>query len=95
MDTNIIFIYFRCCALCVLSGVSPAFSPQQQLMLGMLAEKHTRNACLLSDPSNHASRRVPAQDALARTPLWSTMMKEFPSGNGRRYPKQEDENASR
>ncbi|MBW0496216.1 hypothetical protein O181_035931 [Austropuccinia psidii MF-1] len=36
----------------------------------MLADKHTRNARLLCDPSYHAARRVPAQDALARTPLW-------------------------
>ncbi|MBW0567531.1 hypothetical protein O181_107246 [Austropuccinia psidii MF-1] len=46
----------------------------------MLANKHTRNACLLSDPSN--------QDSLTRTPLWSRMMKAFPSRNGHRDPKQ-------
>ncbi|MBW0529072.1 hypothetical protein O181_068787 [Austropuccinia psidii MF-1] len=61
----------------------------------MLADKHTRNACLLSDSSNHAARGVPAQDALAKTPLCSTMMKVFPSGNGPRYPKQADGNNSR
>ncbi|MBW0532865.1 hypothetical protein O181_072580 [Austropuccinia psidii MF-1] len=38
-------------------------------MLVMLANKHTRNVCLLSAPSNHMARGVPAQDALARTPL--------------------------
>ncbi|MBW0537621.1 hypothetical protein O181_077336 [Austropuccinia psidii MF-1] len=37
---------------------------------------------------------VPAQDALARTPLWLTMMKVFPSGNGCWDPKQADGNAS-
>ncbi|MBW0529738.1 hypothetical protein O181_069453 [Austropuccinia psidii MF-1] len=63
-------------------------------MLVMLANKHTRNACLLSDPSDHASRGVPNQDTLARTPLWSTMMKAFPSGNARRDPKQADGNYS-
>ncbi|MBW0552115.1 hypothetical protein O181_091830 [Austropuccinia psidii MF-1] len=63
-------------------------------MLVMLAYKHTRNACLLSDPSDHTARGVPDQDTLARTPLWSTMMKAFPSGNGRRDPKKEDENNS-
>ncbi|MBW0516867.1 hypothetical protein O181_056582 [Austropuccinia psidii MF-1] len=60
----------------------------------MLAAKHTRNACLFSDPSDHTARGVPNQDALARTPLWSTMMKAFLSGNGRRDPKQEDGNNS-
>ncbi|MBW0492046.1 hypothetical protein O181_031761 [Austropuccinia psidii MF-1] len=31
---------------------------------------HTRNARLLSDPSDHAARGVPNQDSLVRTPLW-------------------------
>ncbi|MBW0531895.1 hypothetical protein O181_071610 [Austropuccinia psidii MF-1] len=61
----------------------------------MLADKHTRNARLLSDPSDHATRGFSTQDTLARTPLWSTMMKEFPSGNGLRDPKQADGNDSR
>ncbi|MBW0564005.1 hypothetical protein O181_103720 [Austropuccinia psidii MF-1] len=61
----------------------------------MLANKHTRNARLLSDPSDHTARGVPDQDTLARTPLWSTMMKTLPSGNGRRDPKQADGNNSR
>ncbi|MBW0522450.1 hypothetical protein O181_062165 [Austropuccinia psidii MF-1] len=60
----------------------------------MLAGKHTRNACSLSDPSDHAARGVPAQDALARSPLWSTMMKVFPSRNGPLDPKQADGNNS-
>ncbi|MBW0531033.1 hypothetical protein O181_070748 [Austropuccinia psidii MF-1] len=60
----------------------------------MLADKHTRNAGLLSDPSNHAARGVPDQDALARTPLWSMMMKAFQSRNGSRDPKQADGNNS-
>ncbi|MBW0530963.1 hypothetical protein O181_070678 [Austropuccinia psidii MF-1] len=38
-------------------------------MLVMLADKHTRNACLLSNRSDHGARGVPTQDALARTPL--------------------------
>ncbi|MBW0503338.1 hypothetical protein O181_043053 [Austropuccinia psidii MF-1] len=33
------------------------------------------------------ARGVPAQDALARTPLWSRMMKVFPSGKGHQDPK--------
>ncbi|MBW0511542.1 hypothetical protein O181_051257 [Austropuccinia psidii MF-1] len=37
---------------------------------------------------------VPEQDALPRTPLWSTMMKAFPSGNGHWDPKQADRNNS-
>ncbi|MBW0523800.1 hypothetical protein O181_063515 [Austropuccinia psidii MF-1] len=61
-------------------------------MLVMLVHKHTRNACLLSNPSSHAARGVPNQDALVRTPLWTMMMKAFPSGNGRRDPKQADGN---
>ncbi|MBW0508468.1 hypothetical protein O181_048183 [Austropuccinia psidii MF-1] len=64
-------------------------------MLVMLANKHTRNACLLCNPSEHAARGVPAQDALARTPLWAMMMKVFPSGNGPRDPKQANGNNSR
>ncbi|MBW0499921.1 hypothetical protein O181_039636 [Austropuccinia psidii MF-1] len=59
-------------------------------MLVMLANKHTRNACWLSDPFDHTAREVLNQDALARTPLWSTMRKAFPSGNGCRDPKQAD-----
>ncbi|MBW0488863.1 hypothetical protein O181_028578 [Austropuccinia psidii MF-1] len=61
----------------------------------MLADKHTRNACLLSDPSNHVARGVPSQDALARTPLWSTMLKVFLSGNGHQDPKKSYGNNSR
>ncbi|MBW0510255.1 hypothetical protein O181_049970 [Austropuccinia psidii MF-1] len=56
----------------------------------MLAYKHTRNPCLLSGPSDHTARGVPYQDALTRTALWSTMMKAFPSGNGRQDPKQDN-----
>ncbi|MBW0556457.1 hypothetical protein O181_096172 [Austropuccinia psidii MF-1] len=63
-------------------------------MLVMLADKYTRNACLLSDPSNQAARGVPAQDTLTITPLWSAMMKLFPSGNGHQDPKQADGNDS-
>ncbi|MBW0517577.1 hypothetical protein O181_057292 [Austropuccinia psidii MF-1] len=55
---------------------------------------HTRNARSFSDPSNHTARAVRAQDALARTPLWSTMMKVFPSGNGYWDPKQANGNDS-
>ncbi|MBW0490043.1 hypothetical protein O181_029758 [Austropuccinia psidii MF-1] len=64
-------------------------------MLVMLADKHTRKACLLSDPSNCTARGVATQDALVRTPLWLKMMNEFPSGNGHWDPKQEDRKASR
>ncbi|MBW0500368.1 hypothetical protein O181_040083 [Austropuccinia psidii MF-1] len=64
-------------------------------MLMMLADKHTRNFFLLSNPSDHADRGVPAQDALARTPLWLTMMKVFPSGDGQWDPKQANGNDSR
>ncbi|MBW0546305.1 hypothetical protein O181_086020 [Austropuccinia psidii MF-1] len=59
-------------------------------MLVMLANKHIRNACLLNNPSDHADIGVPDQDALARTPLWLTIMKEFLSVNGCWDPKQED-----
>ncbi|MBW0583983.1 hypothetical protein O181_123698, partial [Austropuccinia psidii MF-1] len=64
-------------------------------MLVMLADKHTRNAHSLSKTSDHVARGVPDQDTLARTSLWSTMMRAFPSGNGRRDPKQAYRNASR
>ncbi|MBW0589823.1 hypothetical protein O181_129538, partial [Austropuccinia psidii MF-1] len=60
----------------------------------MLADKHTRNVCLLSAPSDNAARGVLAQNALVRTPLWSTMMKPYPSANGHRDPKQADRNDS-
>ncbi|MBW0586271.1 hypothetical protein O181_125986, partial [Austropuccinia psidii MF-1] len=83
-----------CRALYAPSGVSPAFVPQQRPTLVMLADKHTRNVCLLSTPSNHKARGVLAQDALARTPLWSTMMKPYPSTNGHRDPKQANGNNS-
>ncbi|MBW0512347.1 hypothetical protein O181_052062 [Austropuccinia psidii MF-1] len=55
---------------------------------------HTRNSCLLSDPSNHEARGVPNQDALMRTPLWLMMIKAFSSGNGLQDPKKADGNDS-
>ncbi|MBW0563184.1 hypothetical protein O181_102899, partial [Austropuccinia psidii MF-1] len=61
----------------------------------MLADKHTRNVCLLSAPSNHAARGAPAQDAIVRTPLWWTMMEPYPRENGRHDPKQDNGNDSR
>ncbi|MBW0503449.1 hypothetical protein O181_043164 [Austropuccinia psidii MF-1] len=64
-------------------------------MLVMLANKHTESACLLCCHSDHTARGNPLEDTLMRTPLWSTMMKEFPSGNGPPDPKQADRNASR
>ncbi|MBW0551770.1 hypothetical protein O181_091485 [Austropuccinia psidii MF-1] len=60
----------------------------------MLADKHTRNVCSLSAPSDHAGRGVPAQDTLVRTPLWSMMIKVFPSANGNCDPKQVNRNDS-
>ncbi|MBW0569071.1 hypothetical protein O181_108786 [Austropuccinia psidii MF-1] len=60
----------------------------------MLADKHSRNACLLSAPSNNARRGAPNQDTLTRTPLWSTIMKVFASWNGVPDPKLADRNAS-
>ncbi|MBW0545943.1 hypothetical protein O181_085658 [Austropuccinia psidii MF-1] len=61
----------------------------------MLSDKHTRNVRLLSAPSDHVAREVPAQDSLVRTPLWSTMIKPYPSANGHRDPKQAVGNDSR
>ncbi|MBW0554836.1 hypothetical protein O181_094551 [Austropuccinia psidii MF-1] len=92
MVTNLNCFVFRCCALYALCRVSPASAPQQQLTLVMLANKHTGNACLLSDPSDHAARGIPNQDTIVKTPLWSTMMKAFLSRNGFRAPKQADGN---
>ncbi|MBW0585169.1 hypothetical protein O181_124884 [Austropuccinia psidii MF-1] len=60
----------------------------------MLANKHTRNVHSLSAPSDHKARGVLAQDTLVRTPLWSTMMKPYPSANGHRDLKQADRNNS-
>ncbi|MBW0512892.1 hypothetical protein O181_052607 [Austropuccinia psidii MF-1] len=53
----------------------------------MVADKHTRNVLLLSAPSDNVARGVLAQDALARTPLWSMIMKPYLSMNGHRDPK--------
>ncbi|MBW0525304.1 hypothetical protein O181_065019 [Austropuccinia psidii MF-1] len=86
--------YLRCCALCAVSRVSPAFAPQQLPALLMLADNHTRDSCSLSDASDCTAREVPAQDTLTRTPLWLTMMKAFLSGNGHQDPKKADGNAS-
>ncbi|MBW0557009.1 hypothetical protein O181_096724, partial [Austropuccinia psidii MF-1] len=55
---------------------------------------HTRNVCLSSAPSDHEARGVLAQDALARTPLWSTMMKRYPSVNRHRDLKKANGNNS-
>ncbi|MBW0571383.1 hypothetical protein O181_111098, partial [Austropuccinia psidii MF-1] len=63
-------------------------------MLVMLANKHTGNVRLLTAPSDNEARGVLAQDALTRTPLWSTMMKQYPSVNGHRNLKQADGNDS-
>ncbi|MBW0509906.1 hypothetical protein O181_049621 [Austropuccinia psidii MF-1] len=60
----------------------------------MLSNKHTRNASLLCDPSDHLDRGLPAQDAVVKTPLWSTMMKAFSSRNGRKDPKKAYRNHS-
>ncbi|MBW0565666.1 hypothetical protein O181_105381 [Austropuccinia psidii MF-1] len=80
--------------LCTKQGI-PASAPPQQPMLVMLANKPTKNYHLLYNPSEHMARGVPAQDALVRTPLWSTMMKAFLSGNGLRDPKPEESNTAR
>ncbi|MBW0461631.1 hypothetical protein O181_001346 [Austropuccinia psidii MF-1] len=59
----------------------------------MLSNKHTKNsACLLCNTSGHGARGVPAQDSGVRTPLFSLIMKAFPSTNGCCDPKQEDRN---
>ncbi|MBW0557597.1 hypothetical protein O181_097312 [Austropuccinia psidii MF-1] len=83
-----------CRALSAPSWVSPAFIPQQQLTLVMLANKHTRNVHLLSAPSDQAPRGVLAQDTLSSTPLWSTMIKLYLSTNGHQDPKQANGNDS-
>ncbi|MBW0588051.1 hypothetical protein O181_127766 [Austropuccinia psidii MF-1] len=63
-------------------------------MLVMLANKHTRNVCLLSTPSDHKARGVLAQDTLARTPLWAMMTNQYPSANGHWDLKQANGNDS-
>ncbi|MBW0560555.1 hypothetical protein O181_100270 [Austropuccinia psidii MF-1] len=92
--TNLNCFVFRCCALYAPSRISPAFVPQWQPTRVMLADNHKRNVCLLSAPSDHVARGVLTQDSLARTPLWSTMMKPYPSANGHQDPKQADRNNS-
>ncbi|MBW0493510.1 hypothetical protein O181_033225 [Austropuccinia psidii MF-1] len=74
--------------------VSPASAPPQQLMLVMLSKKHKRNAGLLCNPSDNASRGVPTQDTLVRTPLLLTMIKAFLIRNGLHNPKLEYGHAS-
>ncbi|MBW0487580.1 hypothetical protein O181_027295 [Austropuccinia psidii MF-1] len=51
----------------------------------MLSDKHTRNAHLFSEPYDHVARGVPAQDALAGTPLWPPS-----DGHFTRRPEQSD-----
>ncbi|MBW0558216.1 hypothetical protein O181_097931 [Austropuccinia psidii MF-1] len=92
--TNFNCFVFRCRALYAPSEISPAFFPQQQPMLVMLSDKHTRNVFLLLAPSDHAAKGVLAQAALARTPLWLTMMKPYLSTNGHQDPKQANGNDS-
>ncbi|MBW0548924.1 hypothetical protein O181_088639 [Austropuccinia psidii MF-1] len=74
----------------------PLFKHHYQAIrpLVMLANKHTRNVCSLSAPSDHKARGVLAQDALPRTPLWLTMMKPYPSANGHWDLQQADRNDS-
>ncbi|MBW0564276.1 hypothetical protein O181_103991 [Austropuccinia psidii MF-1] len=92
--TNLNSFVFRCCAPYALSRVSPASDPPPRPTLLILANKHTKIACLFCNHPNHTARGVPAQAALVRTPLWLTMMKAFPSGNGLPDPKLANGNAS-
>ncbi|MBW0478981.1 hypothetical protein O181_018696 [Austropuccinia psidii MF-1] len=62
-------------------------------MLVMLSDKQTRNAHLWCNPSTHVAREVRAQDALVRTPLWSTM-KAFLGRNGLHNPKLAERNSA-
>ncbi|MBW0557905.1 hypothetical protein O181_097620 [Austropuccinia psidii MF-1] len=91
---NLTHVCPLCRALYAPSRVSPAFVPRQRPTLVMLADKHTRHVLSLSTPSDYKARGVLAQDALARTPLWSTMMKEYLSANGHRDLKQANRNNS-
>ncbi|MBW0494548.1 hypothetical protein O181_034263 [Austropuccinia psidii MF-1] len=61
--TNLNFLVCGCCTLYALSGVSPASAPPCQTARVMLANKHTRNAHLLCDHSDHLTRGVPSQDS--------------------------------
>ncbi|MBW0498444.1 hypothetical protein O181_038159 [Austropuccinia psidii MF-1] len=64
-------------------------------MLVMLGDKHTENAFLLCNHSNHAARGDPSQDTLVRIPLLLMMIKAFLSGNVLHNPKLVDRNAFR
>ncbi|MBW0490352.1 hypothetical protein O181_030067 [Austropuccinia psidii MF-1] len=60
----------------------------------MLADKHTKNSCLLCDHSHHTARDNPVQDTLVRTPSWLIMMKAFLRRNGLHNPKLAGRNSS-
>ncbi|MBW0564932.1 hypothetical protein O181_104647 [Austropuccinia psidii MF-1] len=81
------------CTLCTKWGI-PASAPPQQLTLVMLSDKHTRNAHLWCNPSDHMAGEVWAQDVLVRTPLWLTMMKALLRGHGLHDHKLEDGSAA-
>ncbi|MBW0570033.1 hypothetical protein O181_109748 [Austropuccinia psidii MF-1] len=57
--------------------------------------RQAHKKCLLVFcPFQPRGQRSSPQDALTRTPLWSTMMKPYPSANGHRDPKQANGNDS-
>ncbi|MBW0551426.1 hypothetical protein O181_091141 [Austropuccinia psidii MF-1] len=75
------------CTLCTKQGIPCIRSSTTNNACDACRQAHKK--CLfIVRPFRPQARGVPAQDALARTPLWSTMMKPFLSVNGRRGPEQ-------
>ncbi|MBW0522838.1 hypothetical protein O181_062553 [Austropuccinia psidii MF-1] len=82
------------CTLCTKRGIPCICSLTATNAFDACQQAH-ESVCLLSAPSNHEARGVLSQDTLASTPLWSTMMKPYPSANGHWDLKQANGNDSR
>ncbi|MBW0506348.1 hypothetical protein O181_046063 [Austropuccinia psidii MF-1] len=82
------------CTLCTKQGIPFICSSTTTDTCDACQQAHKKCSFVVC-PFDHAARGVLPQDALARTPLWSTMMKPYPSTNGHRDPKQADGTNSR
>ncbi|MBW0552877.1 hypothetical protein O181_092592, partial [Austropuccinia psidii MF-1] len=81
------------CTLCTKRGIPCICSSTRTDACYACRQAHKKFS-LVSNPSDHTARGFPAQYTLARTPLWSTMMRVFLSRNGPWDPKQADGNNS-
>ncbi|MBW0526783.1 hypothetical protein O181_066498 [Austropuccinia psidii MF-1] len=77
------------CALCTKRGIPCLHSSTITNACDACQQGHKKCLFIVRSFLPHA------QDALARTPLWPTMMKPFLSRNGRLDPKQADRNDSK